>query len=147
METIFLSFLQAQLQPKTSSPFSSSPPPLLMPAPLFSVCLHSGPPTPVAEAMDGAGGWSLDVMASLCPSFLLTPFLLTAPLLIQSLPMTGARQECPCSGRGHSWPQSPQRHPCSVTEHSFPRVKLQLCPQQVSPSAPLLLCLLRCVPM
>lgn len=146
METIFLSFPRLSFSPKLLLPSAALLHPYSCQLPYFQYAC-SGPPTPVAEAMDGAGGWSLDVMASLCPSFLLTPFLLTAPLLIQSLPMTGAPQECPCSGMGHSWPQSPQRHPCSVTEHSFPRVKLQLCPQQVSPSAPLLLCLLRCVPM
>lgn len=88
METIFLSI--PQLQPKFLLPLAALLHPLLIPAPTFAVCLHSSSPKPLVEGMDRAGVWSLDVMASPCPSFLLTHFLLTAPLLIQGLPMTGA---------------------------------------------------------
>lgn len=118
------------------------------------MCLHSVPPKPLAERMNGVGGWSLEVMALLCLSFL-THILLTAPLLIQSLSMTGPLRTVPAlawATHGHSplllshrtLPRSetPAVSPASVPICTSPSVCPQMCPHvapqvnsQVSPAS------------
>lgn len=157
-------------QPKQfSSPFpmlSFSPTPLLPPEPLlhasssqlpcFQCALHSDPPNPLGEAMDGAGGWSLAVMVSFYPSLLLTHF---PPLLPAShhpsahpgasvplgtalsqcgLPMAAVPQECLSTDTGHTWATVPSEalllcHRAPLSKSASPAVSAASVPFHTPP--------------